>query len=555
MFGTIRKHQTWLWAVIITMTIISFVYFFSPYQKMTSGSGSVNLGSINGQKITREDFTGARAEVFLYYYVTHNSWPDEKTPGFDPDRETIFRLLLLQKQKEFGIHVSDAVVAQIGREMLRPYQNKSGGSPAEIFKDQVLKQAGLTMTDFENFVRHQIGLQDLISTVALSGRLVTPEESKGLYVREHEELATEAAFFPTSNYLSGVIVTPDALGSYFTNQLPNYRIPERIQVNYVKFDLTNHLAEATNQLAKMTNLDLQIEQAYHSNPTNLLQEFKATSLEDAKLKYRERTLKNLEIQAARKKATEFAYLVEEQESKDPSAFSTVAKEKNLPVQVTAPFDRFDGPKDIAVGPSFASAAFSLTNATFAGPVLGDDAVFIISLNKRIPSEAPPFEQVRARVETDYKTSVAGALARQAGNAFAQDATNQLAQGKSFAEICAAAKVKLVEIPPFSVSTQALTNYDASTLNQFKQAAFGSAPGKVTAYYPLEDSGVVLFVKAKLPISEERMKRELPGFVNLVRSSRQNEAFQLWFRKEAERSLNDVPLLRKDRAQTGRTAKS
>ena len=36
MFGTIRKHQTWLWAVIITLTIISFVVFFSPYSKLNN---------------------------------------------------------------------------------------------------------------------------------------------------------------------------------------------------------------------------------------------------------------------------------------------------------------------------------------------------------------------------------------------------------------------------------------------------------------------------------------------------------------------------------------
>ena len=57
MFGTIRKHQSWLWAIIITVIIISFVWFFSPYTKMhDTGRGMVNLGSIYGRKITDQDF-------------------------------------------------------------------------------------------------------------------------------------------------------------------------------------------------------------------------------------------------------------------------------------------------------------------------------------------------------------------------------------------------------------------------------------------------------------------------------------------------------------------
>jgi hypothetical protein len=563
MFGTIRKHQTWLWAVIITMTIISFVYFFSPYQKMTSGEGSANFGSINGQKITRENFGEARAEVYLYHFITYRSWPDEKkNPGFDADRETYFRLLLVQKQQEFGIHVSDDVVAKVAREMLRPYQSSSGAA-ADVFRD-LIRQAGLTMADFERFVRHQIGMQELVSAVAMSGRLVTPQEAKGLYIREHEEMATEAVFFPPSNYLASVTMMPEAVATFFTSQLAVYRIPERVQVNYVQFELTNYLAEATNQLAKMTNLDANVEQAYRENPTNLLQELKAVSLEDAKIKVRERQLKNFETQAARKKAAEFAYVLDEKYSTAPDGLNILAKEKGLVVHVTAPFDRFDGPKDIAVGPAFTTTAFSLSNAPFAGPLIGDEAVYIITPNRRIPSEIPPFEQVRARVETDYKQSLATVLAQRAGLEFAQTATNQIAAGKTFSEICAAAKLTLVEIPPISLSTQSLPGYEPSVLNQLQLAAFGTPPGKVTAYWPSDEQtagmfaqanlpGFVMFVKARIPISEDKLQRELPTFVNQVRSGRQSEAFQAWLRKEAERGLRDMPLLKQQ--PQPRTARS
>ena len=70
MFGTIRRHQTWLWAVIITLTIISFVIFFSPYSKMNnSGRRAGNYGAINGQRVTDLQYANAYREVDLHTFL------------------------------------------------------------------------------------------------------------------------------------------------------------------------------------------------------------------------------------------------------------------------------------------------------------------------------------------------------------------------------------------------------------------------------------------------------------------------------------------------------
>src|SRR5512137_1170105 len=115
MFGTIRKHQTWLWAIIITLTIISFVIFFSPYSKLSDvRTGPVNLGSINGERISEEDFVKARKEVYLRSFCLSGNWPDDdaKKQGGEIERETYQWLLLIQKQKQLGIHIGTDVVAQ-----------------------------------------------------------------------------------------------------------------------------------------------------------------------------------------------------------------------------------------------------------------------------------------------------------------------------------------------------------------------------------------------------------------------------------------------------------
>src|SRR6266568_1523762 len=204
MFGTIRKHQTWLWAVIITVIIVSFVVFFSPYSKFNSNrSGPVNFGSLNGQPISEEEYSETQREIYLRHFFMNGTWPDEeaKKAGFDPMRDTYYRVLLIRKQGELGIHISPALVALVAKEMVRPFEKMRITSPT-MFVEQVLQPKGFQTDDFERFVRHELGVQELISTVGLAGKLVTPKEATGLYVREHEDLATEAAFFSSSNYLA-----------------------------------------------------------------------------------------------------------------------------------------------------------------------------------------------------------------------------------------------------------------------------------------------------------------------------------------------------------------
>src|ERR1700682_4350617 len=99
MIGTIRRHQKWLWAIIITVTIISFVVFFSPTSRMGSGRSHAQYGTLNGHPIRREEYIVAYHEPQLRYFFTNREWPEEdakgRQRGFDMNRETRSRLFLI----------------------------------------------------------------------------------------------------------------------------------------------------------------------------------------------------------------------------------------------------------------------------------------------------------------------------------------------------------------------------------------------------------------------------------------------------------------------------
>ena len=103
-------------------------------------------------------------------------------------------LFLSQLQRKLGIHVSDDTAARMGQQMLRSFERGGITSPA-MFIERVLQPRGLSVEDFERYIRHFVGVQELINAYGLPGRLITPKEGRSLYEREHQELATERFSF------------------------------------------------------------------------------------------------------------------------------------------------------------------------------------------------------------------------------------------------------------------------------------------------------------------------------------------------------------------------
>lgn len=544
MIGTIRKHSTWLWVIIIVVVIIAFVFWGAG---PPGESGRYNFGSIAGQKVSREDMFRTQREIYLRFFFNNGRWPDHRVSEEDIDRETYYRLFLIRRMREMEIHVSPAVAAQTANDILRSVT----GQPMtlEAFENQILRP-NANADDFERFIRHEIGIQQLISVVAMSGKLVTPDEVRALYVRENQETAAQAVFFSANDYLDKVNVTPEAVGQFFTNQMAAYRLPERVQVSYVKFDPTNYVESAREDLSGITNLSTRIDDLYRQRGTNFYGE--GTSPEEAKEKIFEETLNSQALLHARKAATEFASHLFDKEPGKPGDLEEYAKEKGLEVQVTEPFSREEGPREFTLPMDFARAAFELTEEEpFAGPIVGREGVYVVTMHKRIPSQIPAFEDVREKVTADYRFREAAQLARQAGNAFSTALTNALAEGRSFSDAAAAANVTVEKLPPFSLSTRELPEVEKHmSLFQFKQIAYSLKPGNASQFIPTREGGAIVFVQDKLPIDETRMQAELPAFTDSVRQMRQNEAFNDWFRKEAERALRDTPLGRPQPAVSG-----
>ncbi|MBM3900961.1 MAG: hypothetical protein FJ379_02535 [Verrucomicrobia bacterium] len=537
MFGTIRKHQQWMWVVIITAVIISFVIYFTPNQGPGGSSvGNQQFGTIDGQAVddqqVRSALTQAKLSGFLRYGEAFQSGRAEQM-GFNLKQETMQRLFLGIRLQKAGIQVSDDAVATWIREYLK--DPKTGVVNFDAFLKNALQPSGFSESEFFEFVRYEVGMQELERLVGITGELVTPQEAEAAFRRDNETLTVSLVAFSSSNYLASVAMNDAKLGEFFTNRLANYRIPERVVLSYVRFPASTFAAAAEAEIAARPNFTNELEQVYtQRGPDAFRDPSGAPMSKDAALaKIREVTVQQRSIQLAAQQANEFANELYQTEPATPANLAALAAKKGLSVQQTQPFsdnERAQGLEDI--NPNAIAQALSKVNASqpFLTPLSGQQGVVVSAVTGRTPSSVPSLDAVLSQVENDYKTSASTEAARAAGRAF-QTSTS----GKPFTDAALAASLTPVEFS-FSPSSPSIPGLDGRiNPSQVKTAAGRLAPGAVGEFIPSFDGGFVLTLRERKAPAEDLVKSGVASFLGELRQQRERQAFNTWFLTEYQKS--------------------
>ena len=564
MIGTIRKHSKWLLWIIAGLTIFSFVYFMGvgPARNGGGGSSSVNTnlisGTIYGEKVTPENYDRAQHDVDLYFLLNYGMWALHN-PNLTQARlqqEIYVRMMLLQKAKNLGIHVSDDQVEQAAATYLRsPALIRALGIhgqsvPFDNFAKQVLAQEDMDAADFQSFVRDDLTVQQLQEIYSLPGELITPQEAAAEYVRSFQEFSAQIVFFSASNFLSHVSVAPQDVGLFYTNYMAEYRLPDRVQVSYVLFSLSNYLDQAQAQL---TNLDDQVANIYTKYGMSATPDAKTP--DEAKTQIRKTLLRQQALADAGKEANNFAQVVfnvssSANKAPSPDDLAAAARQKGFPIQTTEPFSQQYGPQEFVASETFIKTAFALeSDNPISEPIATPDGVYIIALQTNLPSEIPSLADIRERVAQDLRFREATMMAKIAGTNFAVNLTVRMALGKSFAAASIAAGYDPQALPPFSLNTSEMPELaDHATLNQLKSAAFTTTVGSASGFKETDDGGFVIYVESRLPLDQSKMTADLPDFTTQFRQQRASQAFNSWIQREASRELISTPLYKGMRPQ-------
>jgi hypothetical protein len=487
------------------------------------------------------------------FYSSGGRWTgaSDNIPGQDLEVRTYQRIFLIQKAREFGIEVSDAAVLEAANRRMSDLA-RGNPVPAADFEREVLARDRLTLADFERFIRNEIAIQQLATVIAAGADLLPPAELEKMYRREFTPVSAQVVFFRATNDLTGIAVTPEALGQFYTNRLADYRLPDRVQVSYVRYPLSNFLAAAQAELNKNTNLNEFIEVRFEQLGLEAFPGIKTP--EEAKQKIREEFERNLATEKAGQEANKLNALLYERLATNYSAagFAAIVQEKGFKAEVTAPFGINGIPDGLDVTADFARRAFNLSPEDPLGdPLAGREHVYLVGYNRQLPSEIPSLDSIRDRVKTDFQYEQAAKAAQQAGMKFAATVQGELAAGKSFSNVCAQAGYKPLVLAPFYPATRSIPEI-ANQVNEqeFKRAVFTTNPGAVTPLLQSADGAALAYVAHRLPVDEAAMRTNLPAFAQEVQQARRNEIFEAWFRQEGEKALTSLPYFQKQAELSG-----
>ena len=558
MFATIRRHQSWLLATIVAITIVSFVAFgpngCNKVNGNARGGGGGEYGSLGGRPITLDQLRAAARQVLLEYGLRQNQWPDYTMPEVQRsvDYQAYLNLFLEDKMKELGIEVTPQATA-------RYYQRFFGPNlPVAELERKVLMPNKMSVEDLDRLLRFYVGKEQLMQMAGLNGFVVTPQEAEKEYRNDHLEVATSAIFYSATNFMSSVPTNAAAVAQFYTNHLAEYKVPERVLIDYVKFNVTNYLASAEKA---MTNIEAIVDLDVKENGTNLFVGAKTPA--ESRAAFKTRRLKEYGILEARRDAFAFANELSGIQPVSADNLRTLATKKGMQVISPAPFDRENGPQDMTTPMQFIKPAFSRTaDDPVAPPITTEDGAYVLVAKLLLPSSIPPLNTIEAKVATDYRHIQALMLTEQAATKLYNTyLTNALPLGIKFPAYCDEAKVKLEPLPPFSRSTRSLPDKveDRVDLKALQYVGFDLAPGQPSQPMRGKDGAFILYVDRILPLNEVTVKAELPEYTAKVRQYRLNNAFNEWMSAQVRRDTRFVEMLMKmqsdQQVKSARPAKS
>jgi hypothetical protein len=321
-----------------------------------------------------------------------------------------------------------------------------------------------------------------------------------------------------------------------------------LQLSLVRFPISNYLAQASQEFTNLADI---VENNMLELGTNFAQF--GTTPEAAKEKVREELLKRAAFNLAGTAAKSFDNELYDAANKapyTPEIFGQLAAQAKLQPEVTLPFSRNEAPAGLDVGNDFVRHAYGLTpDEPLTEPLLGENHIYVIAFNKRLPSEQPNFDSIREKVTSDYRFIEAAMKAQKQAMDFHAVATNGLTAGKSFADLCKPLRVAPVALSPFSLSSTNVPEVQYQLeLSYLKRVAFETAPGQVGQVLPSADGAAVVYVQARLPIDEAKMHTNLPEFTRSVHQVRRSEVFNAWFQREAEQAFRTLPYFQQKQAQ-------
>jgi peptidyl-prolyl cis-trans isomerase D len=342
----------------------------------------------------------------------------------------------------------------------------------ERYTQEVETRTGMTVTDFEDFVRQQL-LEEKFRNILTDGVTVSDTEIVQEYIRRNEKISIEYAVFKPADLAATINPTDAELEAYFAKNVGRYQVPEKRSASYALLDL-----DKLKQQTKVTEQELRA--AYQQN----IDQFKVQNrvhVEHILFKTVGKT--DAEVAEIQKKAEEVL-----KKAKSGANFEELAKQYSEDTSK----DKGGDIGWIIEGQTvaeFQQAAFSLPKGSISDLVKTQYGFHIIKVLEKEVARTKPFEEVRGEIEPTVLDAKVNADANKISDQMA--AAVRQSNRQSLDDLAKKFNLTTGTTPPAS-ATDAVGELGNSP--DLHQTLFALRPGEVSAPLRLDRGWAIISVK-------------------------------------------------------------
>jgi len=448
------------------------------------------------------------------------------------------RLATLKKAGQMGLSVTaEQVVDMIKRQPL--FRNQQTGqfdrNAYNAFLSGFLPRVQMSAKGFETMMAENV-LIEKASNIAAQGALVTEDEVKERFHLYNDKTTVEYALLPRT--LAGTPkVTEEDARSYFGQNPEQFRMPEKVLVDYVQFAV----ADYTNTV---TVADEMVSTFYENNKQRYLKPVAEDAPEDAAPEYKPleevkaSIVEQITVQLARRTAYDAADTLVSQLADESTTFTKCAMESGLEIVSNTPaFAKTDPVKGVDPTAPFARTAFSLEaddeTHYYSDPVVGRDFVYVIALHKKLDSFPLPFDLAKADAMESAKLAATEMAYVEMAEKIYSETETALKAGTPFADAVAKYKLELKHPAPFDAMTQLEDEFGREIMG----ATIMFDTGTLVDLIPTADEFLLAYIAGKESADEvatlASMREELTMSIRNEKAGQLASAWQESLLEEAQ----------------------
>jgi peptidyl-prolyl cis-trans isomerase D len=398
MLGIMRKYQkSPIIRIIFGIIIFSFVgtiFLIWGMDKSTPSSASYAI-KVNGSKISFAEFDSSLQSMRGNY---KNLTPEiEQLLNLKGMvmRTLVDRTLLLQEAKRLKIKVTDQEVQQAIQSI--PAFQSNGAFDYKRYEQLVLSQR-MWPKDFEAQIRQDLTIRRVQGEIEKKVS-VDDQELLQAYSRQHDKINLVYLSYSPATVAGEVKLTDADLQEYLQRHADSFRSEEQVSVSYI-----NVTASKSSPGANVT--DQEAEAFYRRNQSRYATRQGVADFGTVREQVRADALR----QKIANQTYEQAVAVTEKFSASGD-IDGAAREIATTVNTTPLFTASKAPAPLNADPELLRRAMMLRSGELAGPIETKQGIFLLKLQKRIPSTLLPLDKVRGVISGQVLKEKAAELAK------------------------------------------------------------------------------------------------------------------------------------------------